>query len=86
MSQPIRSESNDLMSGCVPYLMRDITTPLQPVTLIFLYNLLGYTGQTIVKPVLCLELDPRARALGCSEKRLYCLVEVPPSCPAPIKT
>ena len=28
MSQPIRSKSNDLMSGWVPYLMQDILHPL----------------------------------------------------------
>ena len=35
MSQPIRSESDDLMSGWVPYLMLDINTPshLVPVLL-----------------------------------------------------
>ena len=54
MSQPIRSESNDLMSGCVPYLMLGITTPPPPV----------YKDPIIVKPVLCLELGPLARALG----------------------
>ena len=63
MSKPIRSESNDLMSGCVPHLMQDITTPPQHVTLLLLYNLLGYMGPTIVKPVHCIELDPWARAL-----------------------
>ena len=38
-------------------------TPPQPVTLLFLHNLLGYMGTTIVKPVPCLELDPWAWAL-----------------------
>ena len=51
MTQLIRSESNDLMSGCVSHLMQDITTSPQPVTLLLLYNLLGYMGPTIVKPV-----------------------------------
>ena len=64
MSQPIRSESDDLMSGCMLHLMQDITTPPQPVTLLLLHNQLGYMGPAIVKPVFCLELDPRARALG----------------------
>ena len=64
MSQPIRIGSDDLMSGCVPHLIQDITPPPQPVTLLFLYNLLGYMGPTIVKPVLCLELDPWVKALG----------------------
>ena len=59
MSQPIRSKSNDLMSGCVQYLMQGITTSGQPITLLVLYNLLGYIGPTIVKPVLCLDLNHR---------------------------
>ena len=57
-SQPIRRESNDLLSGCVPYLMQDIATPPQPVTLLFLHNLLGYMGPTIVKPVLSFRSRP----------------------------
>ena len=52
------------MSGCMPHLMQDITTYPQPVTLLFLYDLLRYMGPTIVKPVLCLELDPWVRVLG----------------------
>ena len=58
MTESIRSESNDLMSGCVPYLMQDITTPLQPVTLLLLQRLLGYIGLTVVKPIPYLDLDP----------------------------
>ena len=63
MSQPIRSENDVLMSGCVPYLMQDITTPPEPVSLLFLYNQLGYIGPTIVKPVPFPGLDPWARVL-----------------------
>ena len=61
----------------------DITTPPQPVTLLFLHNQLGYMGPTIIKPVLCLELDPWARALG----QLCIETTLPgggaPSCPSP---
>ena len=49
ISQPIRSESNDVMSGWVPYWMLDITTPPHPVLVLLLANLLGYRGPTIVK-------------------------------------
>ena len=54
MSQPIRSESNGLMSGRVSYLMLDITIPPYPVPVLLLANLVGYRGPTIVKYVLCL--------------------------------
>ena len=64
VSQPIRSESSDLMSGCVQYLMQGITTPPQPVSFLLSYNLLQYVGPTIVKPALCLDLDPWAGAHG----------------------
>ena len=73
MSQPIRSESDDLTSGCVPYLVLGITIPIHPVLVLLLINLLGYKGPTIVKPVLYLELGPRAG----SKQGLLCLVEVP---------
>ena len=36
MSQPMRSESDDLMSGCVPYLMLHITIPPHPVLVLLL--------------------------------------------------
>ena len=58
MSQPIRSKSDDLMSGCVPYLVLGITIPVHSVLVLLLINLLGYKGPTIVKPVLYLELGP----------------------------
>ena len=77
MSQPIRIDNNDLMSGRVPYLMLDITIPPHSVTVLLSVNLLGYMGPTIVKPVLSLELSPWAWALGGSGQGLYCLVEVP---------
>ena len=85
-SQWIRSESNDLMSGWVPYLILDITTPPPPVVMLLFTNLLGYRGPTIVKPVLCLESGQWALALDDSRQELYCLVEVPPFCAASIKS
>ena len=42
------------------------------------FNLLGYRGPTIAKPVLCLEPGQWAWALDGSRQELYCLVEVPP--------
>ena len=49
------------------------------------YNLLGNMGPTIVKPVLCLDLDPWASAHGSSGWDLFCLVEVFPLFPSPYK-
>ena len=66
------------MSGWVLYLMLDITTFPHSVLMLLLTNLLGYKGPIIVKPVLCLERNQWARALGGSRQELYCLVEVPP--------
>ena len=70
------------MSGGVPYLMLDITTPPPPVLMLVLTNLLGYRGPTIVKPVLCLESGPWAWALDDSRQELCCLVGVPPPLPS----
>ena len=64
--------------------MLDITTPPLPVCLLLLDNLLGYRGPTTVKPALCLDLTLRAWILGGSNKELYCLMDVSPSCPTPI--
>ena len=61
VSQPIRCESDDLMSGWVLYLMLDIITPPLPVCLLLLDNLLGYRGPTTVKPDLCLNPTLRPR-------------------------
>ena len=55
VSSLIRSESDDVMSGWVWYLMQDITTP--PYKFLLEHNLLGNMGLTIVKPVPCLDLD-----------------------------
>ena len=78
MSQPIRGEGDDLMSGWVFYLMLDITTPPPPIPMLPLTNLLGYRGPILVKPVLCLESGSWAWALDDSRQELYFLVEVPP--------
>ena len=51
--------------------------------LLLLDNLLGYRGPTTVKPVLCLDPTLGTR-VGGSSQGLCCLVEVSPSCPAPI--
>ena len=86
MSQPIRSESDDLMSGWVLSLVLGITTPPPPVLMLLLANLLGYSGPTIVKPVLCLETGQWAWALDGSRQELHCLVEVPPLLPSLYKS
>ena len=86
MSQPIRSESDDLMSGCVPYLVLGINIPVHPVLVLLLINLLGYKGPTIVKPVLCLELGPWARALGWLQTVTTLSGGGAPSCSASIKS
>ena len=86
VSQPIRSGSEDLMSGWVPYLMLNITTPPHPVIVLLLTNLLGYRGPTIVKSVPCLEPSPWVWYQGGSGQGLYCLVEVPPLLPSPYKS
>ena len=86
VSQPIRYESDDLMSGWVLYIVLDITTPPLPVSLLLLGNLLRYRGPTTVKLALCLDPTPWAWALGCSSQGLYGLVEVSPSCPSPINS
>ena len=49
--------------------MLEITTPPHPV--LFLVNLLGYRGPTIVKPVPCLEPSPLAWTPGGSGQGLY---------------
>ena len=72
VSQPIRCESDDLMSGQVLYLMLNITAWIQ--------------GPTTVKPAPCLDPTLRAWALCGSSQGLHCLVEVSPSCPTPINT
>ena len=86
MSQPISSESNDLMSGWVPYLMLDITTFPHPVVVLLLVNLLCYWGPTIVWPVLCLEPSQWAWALGGSRQGYIVWWRYPLSCPAPHKS
>ena len=60
-------------------------TPL-PVCLLLLDNLLGYRGPTTVKPALCLNPTLGAWALGGSSQGLHGLVEVSPSCTAPINS
>ena len=60
VNQPIRSESNDLMSEWVLYSILNIITPPLPVCLLLLGNLLGYWGPTTVKPALCLDSTPGA--------------------------
>ena len=81
VSQPIRCESDDLMYGWVLYLMLDITT-----CLLLLDNLHGYRGPTTVKLAHCLHPTLGAWALGGSSQGLHCLVEVSPTCPAPINS
>ena len=66
VSQPIRYERDDLMSGRVLYLMLDITIPPLPASLLLLDNLLGYRGPTTVKPALCLDPTTWTWALGSS--------------------
>ena len=46
----------------------------------------GYRGPTTVKPALCLDPTLGAWALGGSSQGLHGLVEVSPSCPAPINS
>ena len=62
--------------------MLDITTPPPPVLMLFLTNLLGYRGPTIVKPGLCLELGQWAWTMDGSRQELYCLVEMSPPLPS----
>ena len=81
MSQPIRSESDDLMS-----LLNARYYYTNPVLVLLLVKLLGYGGPTIVKHVLCLESSQYAWALGGSRQGLYCLVEVPPLLPDHFKS
>ena len=54
VSQPIRDESDDIMSGWVQYLMQAIITPPQSVCLLSLHNLLWNMGSITVKAVPCL--------------------------------
>ena len=86
VSQPIRCESEDLMSGGVLYLMLDITTPPLPVYLLLLDNQLGYWDPTAIKLALCLDPTLRAWVLGGSSQGLHCLVKVSPSCSTPINS
>ena len=86
MSQPIRSESDDLVSGSVCYLTLNITTLPHPLLVLILGNLLGYRGPTIVKPVLCLEPSQWVWAMSDSREGLYCLVDVPSLLPSSYKS
>ena len=85
MSQPIRSESDDLMSGWALYLMLDITTA--PHCTYVAFNQSAWIqGPTIAKPVPCLEPSQWTWALDGSRQDLYCLVELPALLLSPYKS
>ena len=86
VSQPIRSENDDLMSGWVLYLMLDITTLPLPVSLLLLHNLLGYRGPTTVKPALCLDSTPEAWGPGWSQPGTTLIGGGIPLMPSPINS
>ena len=85
VSQPIRSESDDLMSGWVLYSMLDITTPPPLYVCCFWVICLdtGVQPQLNLPCVLILPLGPGA--LGGASQGLCCLVEVSPLIPSPHK-
>ena len=86
VSQPIRSENDDLMSGWVLHLMLDITTP--PLLYVCCFWIIcldtGVQPQLDLPCVWILPLGPGV--LGGASQGLYCLVEVSPFCPAPINS
>ena len=86
VSQPIRSESDDLMSGYVLYLMLDITTPPILYACCFWVICLdtGVQPQLNLPCVWILPMGPGA--LGGASQGLCCLMEVSPSCPATINS
>ena len=86
MSQPIRSESDDLMSGWVLHSMPDTTTP--PLLYVCCFWVIYL--DTRVQPQLnlpCVWIPPLGPgALVGASQGLCCLVEVSPSCKAPINS
>ena len=66
--------------------MLGITTPPLPVCLLLLDNLLRYRDQPQLNLICDWILPLGPGALGGARQGLHCLVEVFPSCPAPINS